>query len=73
MMYGVDGLHFPAAPKGVGSSSKLAVVLNLGVHQLDADVLRESLEEKLLEKRAGWVFTEETQHFIHESRGFGVS
>ena len=67
---GVNGRHVAATPEGVRSPGQLAEILELGVDQLDANILRESFEEKLLEEQ---VVSQEAQHFVHQGRGFGVA
>ena len=72
-MCGVNGRHVAATPEGVRSPGQLAEILDLGVDQLDANILRESFEEQLLEQQAGRVVPQEAQHFVHQGRGFGVA
>lgn len=72
-MCGVNGRHVAATPEGVSSPGQLMEILDLGIDQLDANILRESFKEKLLEQQAGRVVPQEAQHFVHHGRGFGVA
>ena len=72
-MCGVNGRHVPVTPEGIRSPGQLAEILDLGVDQLDVNILWELFEEKLLKQQAGQVVPQEAQHFVHQGRGFGVA